>query len=324
MENVKGKVIKFIENELKFRKILISSKDEDREISVYIKETRAYVLCINITTMNSYINTNREIHSYFTNEGIKYNLVNLFFVNSLNGIKDTYFQTDFYEEGIFIDINGNIECFNVHNVGFLNLIKDFLEGKKRGQVKKNNYLTMGIILITLVSYFLLVSINGSVYEIKDEVLLWAGGKIDPLIEGGDYLRILISPFLHKNFVQMILGIITLFFLGSIVEKNISKFKYLLLIFLSVLFGSIGSYILNFSTFFEVGLYEINYGLIGGVFILAFKYRNKVNKLFFLFLFSFIILNLVSAIVLGNIDNFGSLVSFITGLVYMKIIDTIKR
>lgn len=326
-KNIKNIVINAFEKELRLNKISIFSESYNRNVDLYIKETKDYVLCINIANMGSYINLNREIHSYFFVQGIKYNLINIFFVNTLNGIQNTYSQTEFYEEAIFIELpTGKIECFNVHSVGFLNIIKNIIDSSssKFKLGKKNNYLTMALILISISVYFILSVINGSMYSIKDEVLLWAGGKLDPLIENGEYLRMFISPFLHKNFVQLLVGIITLFFIGSIVEKNISKIQFIVLIILGIFFGNFMSYLLNFSSVFEVGLYTINYSLIGTVFILAFKYRERVNKLFFIFIFCFIGINILNSMFLSNIDNFGSLASFITGLIYMKVIGIVKR
>ena len=63
------------------------------------------------------------------------------------------------------------------------------------------------------------------------------------------------------------------------KKNTSKIKYLILIILGIFFGNFSSYLLNFSKVFGVGLYVINYTLIGALFVLAFKYKSKVNKLF---------------------------------------------
>lgn len=190
---------------------------------------------------------------------------------------------------------------------------------------KSNHLTMFIILISIIVYFIMGNINGDIVSIRDEVLLWAGGKMDPYIQSGEYMRIFISPFLHKNFLQLLVGIITLFFTGSIVEKNTSKIKYLILIILGIFFGNFSSYLLNFSKVFGVGLYVINYTLIGALFVLAFKYKSKVNKLFFVFIFLFIVLNLLNSIFLSNnIDNIGSLASFIFGLIFMRGIDLIKK
>lgn len=327
LQNVRSVVLSSFSKDLKLEKICIYSETYNRDIDVYIKETKDYVLCINITTLNSYININREIYSYFTNRGIKYNLINIFFVATLDNIKDTYFQTEFYEEAIFIEeTSGKIECFNVHSVGFLNMLKNTIEKCSfRSKIgKKNNHLTMFLILISISVYFIIATINGDIVSIRDEVLLWAGGKMDPLIESGEYIRIFISPFLHKNFIQLLVGVITLFFIGSIVEKNIGKMQYILLIILGIFFGNFASYLINFSNVFGVGLYVVNYTLIGALFILAFKYRSKVNKLFFVFIFSFIGLNLINSIFLNNIDNFGSLASFIVGLIFMKVIEVSKR
>ncbi len=326
IQNIKLKIINSLEKELKFSKYVINSESYGRDIEIYTRETKGFLQCINVSSLNSYINVNREIHSFFSLKGIKYNLINIFFLPSLDGVENTYFQTEFYEEAIFIEEStGKIKSFNIHSVGILNVISNIIEksSRKNGVSSRNNYLTIGIITLTILVYFILGSISGDLFEIRDDVLLWAGGKMDVLIESGEYLRIFISPFLNKNFVQLIVGVITLFFTGSIVEKNIGKRKYLVLIFLGIFFGNFSSYLFNFSRVFGVGLYIINYSMIGALFILAFKHRNKVNKLFFIFMFSLIGINLLNSMFLNNIDNFGSLASFIVGIVFMKLVNSTK-
>lgn len=327
LRDIRSKIINDLEKEFKFSKSVIYSDTYKRNIEVYMKETSNFVLCINFTNLNSYINLNREIHSFFSLKGIKYNLVNIFFVPTIKDIENTYFQTEFYEEAIFIEEStGNIKSFNIHNVGFLNVIKNVVEGtsnKKRSKVK-NNHLTIFLVSLSIIIYFILGTISGDIVSIRDEVLLWAGAKMDFLIETGEYNRIFMSPFLHKNFVQLIVGIITLFFTGSIVEKNIGKMNYIILIILGIFFGNFASYLVNFSNVFGVGLYVINYAIIGALFILAFKHRDKVNRLFFIFMFSFIGINLLNSMFSTNIDNFGSLASFISGIIFMKTLDLFKK
>lgn len=328
VRNIKNILISSFEKELNLNKLSIYSEVHNREIHLYVKDVKDYILCIAFVSLNSYISINRCIDSYFVSKGVKYNIINIFIVDDLSNIRDTYFQSELYEEAIFIDQkSGKLECFNVHSVGFLNILRNVLEKPyyKFISKSKNNHLTMFIILVSIIVYFIMGNINGDIVSIRDEVLLWAGGKMDPYIQSGEYMRIFIAPFLHKNFLQLLVGIITLFFTGSIVEKNIGKIKYLILIILGIFFGNFSSYLLNFSKVFGVGLYVINYTLIGALFVLAFKYKSKVNKLFFVFMFSFIALNLLNSVFLSNnIDNIGSLVSFIFGLIFMRGIDLIKK
>lgn len=327
LKNIKSRLVSNLEKEFKFSKNLIYSDTYQKNIEVYIKETPNFVLCVNFTNLNSYINLNREIHSFFNLKGIKYNLINIFFVPSLVNIENTYFQTEFYEESIFIEeATGDIKSFNIHNVGFLNIVKNLVEGNSiRGRKKvKNNHLTIFIVSLSIVIYFILGTIGGDITSIRDEVLLWAGAKMDFLIAAGEYNRIFMAPFLHKNFVQLVVSIITMFFTGSIVEKNIGKLSYLLLVILGIFFGNFISYLFNFSNVFGVGLYVVNYAIIGALFILAFKYKDKVNKLFFIFMFSFIVLNLLNSMFSKNMDNFGSLASFIVGILFMQILNLLKK
>lgn len=324
--DIKKRILNKIEKEFKFVKYKIPSEENPSGVEIYVRENAKFVLCVNFTNLSSYINGNRNIHNFFVSKGIKYSLVNVFIVFTIDEIENTYFQTEFYEEAIFIEeLSGRIKSFNVHSVGFLNILKDVVEGNKQKSEKgKNNHITIFLISISILAYFILGSISGDIVSIRDDVLLWAGGKMDILIKAGEYNRIFMSPFLHKNFVQLIVGVITLFFTGSIVEKNISKIKYVILIILSILIGNFTSYVFNFSNVFGVGLYVINYGMIGALFILAFKYRNKVNKLFFIFIFSFIGINILNSMFLTNIDNFGSLASFVFGIIYMKVLDLFKN
>lgn len=326
LSGLKSRIINNLEKEFKFSKQLIYSETLQMDIELYIKENTNFVLCVNFTNLNSYINLNREIHSFFNLKGIKYNLINIFLVPTLNNIENTYFQTEFYEESIFIEQStGKLKSFNIHNVGFLNVIKDILSVAPKNKRKgKDNHLTVFIVSISIVIYFILGSIGGDFFSIKDEVLLWAGGKMDFLIASGEYNRFFMAPFLHKNFTQLIVGIVTLFFTGSIVEKNIGRVSYLLLIISGIFFGNFMSYLINFSNVFGVGLYVINYAVIGALFILAFKHRDKVNKLFFVFIFSFIGINLLNSMFSNNIDNFGSLASFIVGILFMKILYLFKK
>lgn len=324
LQNISYKIISSLEKEFNFSKYLIPLEDDN--IEVYIRENRNFVLCVNFTSLNSYINSNKIIHKFFLDKGIKYSLVNIFIVPSINGIENIYFQTEVYEEAIFIEENsGKIKNFNVHNVGLLNHIKDLCEGlSKNKKNSKNNYITIFIISLAIIIYFTLGTINGNITSIRDEVLLWAGAKMDILIQSGEYHRFILSSFIHKDFVQLLVGVITLFFSGSIVEKNIGKLNYVILILLGMIFGNLASYLFNFSNVLGVGLYVINYSLIGSLFILAFKYRYKVNKLFFIFIFLFIGINLVNSMFSRNIDNFGSLSSFIIGIVFTKLIYVFKK
>ena len=325
-KNIKSKIINSLEKEFNFSKRLVHSEEFNKDIEVYIKKNDNFVLCVNVASLNSYVDFNREICSFLNLNGMKYSLVNIFFVPSISDIENVYFQTEFYEEAIFIEEGtGKIKSFNVHNVGLLNVIKNMIEDStKTKNFSKNNYLTIFIILISIVVYFIIGIVNENIVSIRDEVLLWAGAKMDVLIRSGEYSRIFTSPFLHKNFVQLLVGIITLFFTGSIVEKNIGKRSYVILLFLGIFFGNFISYLFNFANVLGVGLYVINYSMIGALFILAFRYRNKVNRLFFIFIFAFIILNVVNSVFLNNIDNVGSLASFITGIVFTKLLYSFKK
>ncbi len=324
LQNISYKIINSLEKEFDFSKYTISLEDDN--IEVYVKENRDFVLCVNFTSLNSYINSNKTIHKFFSHKGIKYSLVNIFIVPSIIGIENIYFQTEVYEEAIFIEEgSGKIKNFNIHSIGLLNHIKDICEGvSKNKKNSKNNYITIFIISLAIIIYFTLGTINGNITSIRDEVLLWAGAKMDILIQSGEYHRFILSNFIHKDFVQLLVGVITLFFSGSIVEKNIGKLNYVILILLGMIFGNLASYLFNFSNVLGVGLYVINYSLIGSLFILAFKYRYKVNKLFFIFIFLFIGINLINSMFSHNIDNFGSLSSFIVGIVFTKLVYVFKK
>ncbi len=323
--DIKNRIIGVIEKEFNFSKYTIRSKDSFGDIEVYIREDKEFILCVSFVNLNSYININRYIHNFLTSKGIKYSLINIFIVSNLSEIESTYFQTEVYEEAIFIERStGEIKSFNVHSLGLLNVLESVVKRDKKGKERyKNNYITVFLVLFTILVYFVIGAINGNLIYIRDEVLVWAGAKMDILIRSGEYNRIFMASFLHKNFVQLIVGVITLFFTGSIIEKNITKLGYVILVVLGMFVGNSTSYLFNFSNVFGVGLYVINYATMGALFILAFKYKNKVNRLFFIFMFSFIGINILNSMFLNNIDNFGSLASFVFGIVFMRVMDLLK-
>ena len=89
--DIKRRIVNTIEKEFKFIRCWIHSDEVQLGIEVYIRENANFVLCVSFTTLNSYINNNRCIYNFFSSKGIKYNLVNVFIVPTIDEIENTYF-----------------------------------------------------------------------------------------------------------------------------------------------------------------------------------------------------------------------------------------
>ncbi|MBQ7840547.1 MAG: rhomboid family intramembrane serine protease [Lachnospiraceae bacterium] len=82
-----------------------------------------------------------------------------------------------------------------------------------------------------------------------------------LMYGGEFYRLITSAFLHSDAAHLCNNMLLLYFCGDVVEKSLGRWKFLLLYFLSAVFGDLLSAAFEFST----GGYYNSIGASGAVF-----------------------------------------------------------
>jgi membrane associated rhomboid family serine protease len=100
--------------------------------------------------------------------------------------------------------------------------------------------------------------SGSVYE---HGVLWG-----PLVNEGEWWRLLTSGFLHADPVHLIFNMIGVYFLGQILESSLGPVRYVALYFGALFFGSFG--VLLWSPEAQtIGASGAVFGLLGAAFVL---------------------------------------------------------
>jgi membrane associated rhomboid family serine protease len=176
--------------------------------------------------------------------------------------------------------------------------------------RRPTLVTNAIIGINVVIYAILAVLSQSL-DISQDVLINAGAQYTPRILAGEYWRIFTAMFLHFSIFHVGLNMLSLFFIGRVVEIVYGKWRYLVIYLASGIVGGIVTFFLQpnalaagasgaiFGVFGALGvLYLVNRRALGGSGALA-------NWLFWL------ALNLVwgfSTPGIGVLDHIGGLVA----------------
>ena len=126
--------------------------------------------------------------------------------------------------------------------------------------------TYALIAINVIVFFAQVSGGGggvratsnSVYE---EGVLWG-----PLVNDGEWWRMLTAGFLHGSPIHLLLNMVALWFLGQLVEPAVGTVRYLAIYFTSLLVGSFGALLLTPEAG-TVGASGAVFGLMGAAVVL---------------------------------------------------------
>jgi membrane associated rhomboid family serine protease len=141
--------------------------------------------------------------------------------------------------------------------------------------RRVNAVTIGLIaanvavaLVELASGSSASFTNNSIFE---KGALFASGYVsasgEPLgVAHGEWWRLFTSMFLHASFFHLAVNMYSLYFVGSIMEQVIGRWRFLLLYLASGLAGSAGALLLSPLTP-TVGASGAIFGVLGGLFIL---------------------------------------------------------
>jgi membrane associated rhomboid family serine protease len=141
--------------------------------------------------------------------------------------------------------------------------------------RRMNVVTLGLIaanvavaLVELASGSNASFTNNSIFE---KGSLFASGYVSasgqPLgVAHGEWWRLFTAMFLHASFFHLAVNMYSLYFVGSIMEQVIGRWRFLLLYLASGLAGSAGALVLSPLTP-TVGASGAIFGVLGGLFIL---------------------------------------------------------
>ncbi len=176
--------------------------------------------------------------------------------------------------------------------------------------RKKIIVTYAVIALNLLIYAVM-TIVGRIKDWPQGVQLWVfGAKINPLIEMGQYWRLITCMFLHVGVVHLLCNCYAIFIYGPVVERIYGRIRFILIYFISGIFGSLLSYALSPAA--SAGASGAIFGLIGCMFYLRQRNREAFSKIFGVNLFIVLGLNLFLGFVQSGIDNYGHIGGFIGG------------
>lgn len=180
---------------------------------------------------------------------------------------------------------------------------------------KQQPIVSGALVIANVIVFVLCKFTGEwLYEL---------GMMDrfSVLEYGEYGRIIWSMFLHADLNHLASNMMILFFLGSMIEKEIGHIRYALLYFLSGIGGGLLSLLykaMSNSMSASLGASGAVFGLDGVLLAMVLLWNERLPNVTPIRVALMIALSLYSGFAGGNIDNAahigGLLVGFLGGCV----------
>ena len=173
-------------------------------------------------------------------------------------------------------------------------------------------LTYTLMAISIVM-FLLAQLSDSLAE-----YLYLNGVLHgySVVMRGELYRLFTSIFLHADVMHIVMNMLSLYLIGTMVEKLFSKSSYLGIYFVAALFGSFTSIYMHLGGQ-AVGASGAIFGLFGALAGFAFIHRMTMREEFIDFMKNFgliLLINLVIGFIFPSIDVSAHVGGLVAGMV----------
>lgn len=178
-------------------------------------------------------------------------------------------------------------------------------------------ITYVLIAMNILMYLISAFLSENIFDIDIRVLIYLGAKFNPLIDIGQYYRLVTCTFLHGGLMHIALNMYALYAIGPLIERTYGKSKFLLIYFVSGIMSSFFSY--KFSSKVSIGASGAIFGLLGAALVLSIKMRRVIGEDFRRNIISVILVNIIIGVSISNIDNFGHLGGLVGGILVSMLI-----
>lgn len=188
----------------------------------------------------------------------------------------------------------------------LSVLQQKSDEKRKSLIKSNN------IILTLA----LIIINGvielfSLYNGRDNIIAY-GSVYKEAVFSGQLYRLITYMFIHGNITHYLGNALSLYILGSRIEKYYGKRKMLILYFASGICAGMSSSLFNGNM--AVGASGAIFGLMAGILIYTKMKNRSVEGFDTYFVIVFAIMGIFSGFLFADVDNWGHIGGFISGIV----------
>jgi membrane associated rhomboid family serine protease len=152
----------------------------------------------------------------------------------------------------------------------------------------NNQVTK-FLSITLISIYVAQFVLG-------DILISNFALFAPSVSTGQWWRLFTAGFLHGSILHLLFNVYILWILGSQLESILGKRKFIIIYFVSLMGGSIASFLFSPFGTYSIGASGAIFGLMGAMLVVGRKKRLDISQVAVL-----VILNVAIGFVLSGID-----------------------
>jgi membrane associated rhomboid family serine protease len=143
--------------------------------------------------------------------------------------------------------------------------------------------------ISLIAIFLLQELTGT-------LLVKSFALFAPLVTSGEWWRLITAGFLHGSILHLIFNVYILWVIGSQLESIVRNIKFIIIYFVSLLGGSLASYLFSPFGSNSIGASGAIFGLMGAMLVVGRKRNLDISQITTL-----VAINVVIGFVLSGID-----------------------
>ena len=154
--------------------------------------------------------------------------------------------------------------------------------------------------ISLIVIFLLQELTGT-------LLVKSFALFAPLVTSGEWWRLISAGFLHGSIIHLLFNVYILWVIGSQLESIVGNIKFIIIYFVSLLGGSVASYLFSPFGSYSIGASGAIFGLMGSMLVVGRKRNLDISQITTL-----VAINIVIGFVLSGIDWRAHLGGLATG------------
>jgi membrane associated rhomboid family serine protease len=154
--------------------------------------------------------------------------------------------------------------------------------------QENNQVTK-FLSITLIAIYIAQFVVG-------DILISNFALFAPSVSTGQWWRLITAGFLHGSILHLLFNVYILWVLGSQLESILGKRKFIVIYFVSLIGGSVASFLFSPFGTYSIGASGAIFGLMGAMLVVGRKKRLDISQVAVL-----VILNVVIGFVLSGID-----------------------
>jgi len=143
--------------------------------------------------------------------------------------------------------------------------------------------------ISLIVIFLLQELTGT-------LLVKSFALFAPLVTSGEWWRLISAGFLHGSIIHLLFNVYILWVIGSQLEGIVGNIKFIIIYFVSLLGGSVASYLFSPFGSYSIGASGAIFGLMGAMLVVGSKRNLDISQITTL-----VAINVVIGFVLSGID-----------------------